>query len=92
MSEKEKYRAKIESQMEKFNTTIEEIITKANLRKEKKPDFKIDSLVKKHEAAKAKLKELENSDENTWQNIKGELDQLVADVDEDTRKAMAYFG
>jgi hypothetical protein len=92
MNEKEKYRAKIEAQMQEFDTTIEEIITRAKLRKEKRPDFEIDSLVRKHEAAKAKLKELENSDENTWQNIKTELDQLVADVDDDTRKVLAYFG
>ncbi|MGA8180342.1 MAG: hypothetical protein WB792_09800 [Desulfobacterales bacterium] len=92
MNEKEKYRAKIEAQMASFNETIEEITTKAKLRKTTESDVQIKALVKKHEAAKAKLKELENSDENTWQKIQSELDQLVADVDQDTRNALAYFG
>jgi len=92
MNEKEKYRAKIEAQMASFNETIEEITTKGKLRKAKQPDMQVKALVKKHEDAKAKFKELEKSDGNTWQKIKGELDQLVSDVDQDLRKAMAYFG
>jgi len=35
MNEKEKYRAKIEAQLQEFDTTLGEIITKAGLRKEK---------------------------------------------------------
>jgi len=92
MNEKEKYCAKIEAQMASFNETLQEITTKEKLRKEKQADIQIKALVKKHEDAKAKLKELENSDENTWQKIQSELDQLVADVDQDTRNALAYFG
>jgi hypothetical protein len=92
MNEKEKYRVKIEAQMAGFDETIEEITTKAKLRKSKQPDMQVKALAKKHEDAKAKFKELEKSDENTWQKIKGELDQLVSDVDQDLRKAMAYFG
>jgi len=91
MNEKEKYRAKIEAQMTNFDETIEEITTRAKLRKPMQADVHVKALVKKHEDAKAKLKELEKSDENTWQKIQTELDQLVADVDEDMRRALAYF-
>ena len=92
MNKKEKFRAKIEAQMASFDETIEEITTKAKLRKATQPDIQIKALAKKHEDAKAKLKELEESDENTWQKIQTELDELVSDVDKDLREALAYFG
>jgi hypothetical protein len=92
MDEQEKYRAKIESQMTRFNETIEEITAKAKLRKSTQPDISIESLVKKHEEAKAKLKDLEKSDKRSWQQFQTELDGLIDDIDIDLRKAMAYFG
>jgi phosphoenolpyruvate carboxylase len=92
MNEKEKYRAKIEARMAQFNESLEDITVKAKLRNATPEDLKIKSLAEKHEQIKAKLNELENSDESTWQKIRSELDQLVADVDEDTREALAYFG
>jgi hypothetical protein len=54
--------------------------------------IEIENLLKKREAAKAKLEELEKSDENSWQKIKTELDQVVQGVDEELRRAMTYFG
>jgi len=92
MNEKDKYRTKIEAQMPSFNETLEEIMTKAKLKKATQPDINVESLLKKHGDAKVKLKELENSDDNNWQKIKTELDQLIEGVDEDLRRAMAYFG
>jgi len=92
MNEKEKYRAKIEARMAQFNETFEDITVKSKLKKATQADVKIKSLAKKHEQIKSKLKELEDSDEDTWQKIQGELDQLVSDVDENTREALAYFG
>jgi hypothetical protein len=92
MTEKDKYRAKIEAQMTSFNESIEEILTKAKLKKATQPDIEVRSLLKKHEDAKAKLKELVKSDDNSWQKIKTEMDQLITGVDEDLRRAMAYFG
>ena len=92
MDEQEKYRAKIEARMKYFNESIEEITTKAKLRKVTQPDIKIEHLMKKHEDAQARLKDMEKSDENSWQKFQEELDQLVADIDTDLRKAMAYFG
>ena len=92
MDEQEKYRAKIEARMKYFNESIEEITTKAKLRKVTQPDIKIESLLKKHEDAQARLRDLEKSDENSRQKFQAELDRLFDDIDEDLRKAMAYFG
>lgn len=92
MNDKEKYRAKIETQMTNFNETIEEIVTKAKLRKESQPEIDIESLLKKHEDAKDKLKELDTTDENNWQKVKGEMDDLFEGIDRDLRQAVAYFG
>jgi hypothetical protein len=99
MDEQEKYRAKIESQMTRFNETIEEITAKAKLRKSTQPDINIESLVKTHEDAKAKLedakaklKDLKKSDKSSWRKFQTELDGLIDDIDTDLRKAIAYFG
>ncbi|MGD8293014.1 MAG: hypothetical protein PVF37_15000 [Desulfobacterales bacterium] len=92
MDDQEKYRAKIEARMKYFNASIEEITTKTKLRKVIQPDIKIEHLMKKNEHAQARLKDMEKSDENSWQKFQEELDQLVADIDTDLRKAMAYFG
>jgi len=92
MNEKEKYRAKVDAKMTSFNQSIVEIKTKAQLRKATQPDIKIENLLKKRADAQAKLEELDKSDENSWQKIKAELDEVVQGVDEELRKAMAYFG
>ena len=92
MNDREKYRAKIETQMRNFNQTIEELATKAKLRKDSQTDIDIESLLKKHEDAKVKLKELDTTNENNWQKVKGEVDDLFEGIDHDLRQAMAYFG
>ena len=92
MDEQEKYRAKIDARIKYFNESIEEITTKGKLRKATQPDINIEGILKKHEDAQSKLKELEKSDENSWQKYQAELDGLFDDIDEDLRKAMVYFG
>lgn len=92
MQEKQRYRAKIEAQMTSFNETLEEITTKAKLRKASRPDIQIEGLVKKHENAQAKLQELDKADENKWQQLQPEIDQLLGEIDDGLRKALAYFG
>jgi spermidine/putrescine-binding protein len=92
MQEKQRYRAKIETQMTSFNETLEEITTKAKLRKASRPDIQIEGLVKKHENAQAKLQELDKADENKWQQLQPEIDQLLGEIDDGLRKALAYFG
>ena len=92
MDEQEKYRSKIEARMNKFNESIEEITAKAKLRKATQPDINIEGILKKHADAQARLNELEKSDESSRQKYQPELDRLFDDIDEDLRKAMAYFG
>jgi len=78
--------------MKKLNESINEITTKAKLRKVTQSDINIEGILKKHEDAQARLNELEKSDENSWQKFQAELDRLFDNIDKDLRKAMAYFG
>jgi ABC-type Fe3+-citrate transport system substrate-binding protein len=92
MDKKEKYHAEIEARLIKFGETLHEIKTNMEQRKENLPDIRIDATIRKHEEAKAKVKELKRSDESIWKKVKAELDNLVNDIDEDLRQALAYFG
>jgi hypothetical protein len=92
MNEQEKYRAKIEARMKYFNETIEEITTKAKLRKAARPGIDVEGILKKHAKAQAGLDDLEKSDKSSWQKFQKELDGLIDDIDTDLRKAMVYFG
>lgn len=92
MNEQEKYRAKIEARMKHFNDTIEEITTKAKLRKVAQPEIDVEGILKKHGNAQARLDDLENSDKSSWQKFQKGLDGLIDDIDTDLRKAIAYFG
>lgn len=92
MDEKEKYRAEIDAKLVKFGETLNEIKTKKELRNETSPDFQIDATLRKHEAAAAKIKELDGSDEGAWNKLKSEVDGLMGDIDKELRQALAYFG
>ncbi len=92
MEEKEKYRAHIESKLTKFGETLEQIKTRHKENRENLPGLKIESTIQKHEAAMAKLEELKEADESSWDKFKFELDNYVNDIDEDLREALAYFG
>jgi hypothetical protein len=56
------------------------------------PDLRIEGTIRKHEDAKVKAKELEQSDGLTWKKVRTELDNFAYDIDEDLRQALAYFG
>ena len=92
MKEKEKYRAQIEARLMTFGESMYEISNKKKLRNDNQPQIQIDPILRKQEAAEAKLKQLDAADENSWQKYKIELDQLLDGIDADLRKAMAYFG
>lgn len=92
MKERERYRAQIEARLMKFGESLYEMTNKKKQRKDKWPDDQIEPILKKQEVAEAKLKELDAADDNSWQNYKTELDQLLDGIDEELRKAMAYFG
>lgn len=96
MNDKEKYRAQIEGRLMQFGESLYDITNKMKQRKddlpELQPDIEIGPILEKQEAVESKLKNLGAADENSWQQYKTELDSLVADIDADLRKAMAYFG
>ncbi|MFZ0483673.1 MAG: hypothetical protein WAL93_09800 [Desulfobacterales bacterium] len=91
MEEKEKYHAEIDAKLIKFGETLNEIKTKAEQRKKNLSEIGIDGTLRKHKNAKVKLEQLKQSDENTWQDYKVHLDDQVNDINEELRKAMAYF-
>jgi hypothetical protein len=91
MNEREKYITEIESKLTSFNTTIEEVTTKAELRKMARPGVDFKRLRKMHDSASAKLKDLQTSKENDWENNKLKMDRMVGDIDRDLRKALTYF-
>ncbi|MEJ2167973.1 MAG: hypothetical protein P8185_06995 [Deltaproteobacteria bacterium] len=91
MNEKEKYRAQIEARLMKFGESLYEITNKREQRKENRPDIQIDPILRKQKAVEDKLKQLDTADENSWQKYKAEVDHLVDGIDDDLRKAMAYF-
>jgi hypothetical protein len=92
MNEKEKYRAVIEARLMKFGESLYEITNKMDRRKSNLPDIQIQPILRKNDDARIKLARLDNSDENDWQKIKSELDRLMADIDKDLRRALAYLG
>ena len=92
MEEKEKYHAEIDAKLIKFGETLNEIKTKAEQRKKNLSEIGIDDTLRKHKNAKVKLEQLKQSDENTWQDYKVHLDGQVNDINEELRKALAYFG
>jgi len=91
MEEKEKYHAEMEARLMRFGETINEIKTRMEKRKESLPNIPIQTTIKKHEDAKAKLAAMEQSDENSWHKFKTELNNLANDIDEDIRESLAYF-
>jgi hypothetical protein len=91
MEEKEKYKAEIEARLRSFSDTLNEIRAKLKERKETLPDFQIEPILEKHKTVSAKAGEIEKTDESAWSKFKSELDDLVNDIDDDMRKAMAHF-
>ena len=92
MEEKEKYHAEIDAKLIKFGETLNEIKTKAEQRKKNLSEIGVDDTLRKHKNATVKLEQLKQSDENTWQDYKVHLDAQVNDINEELRKALAYFG
>jgi hypothetical protein len=92
MDEKVKYKTKIEARLVKFGETLYEIAEKKEKRNENRPDLDdLGDIVRKHAEATARVNILDTVDDNAWQDVKAEVDQLVNDIDEDLRKAMAHF-
>jgi hypothetical protein len=92
MNDKERYRTMINARIDRFNETLGEIRAKAKARENLQPDVSIESIAARKDAATAKLKELDEAEENSWQKFRADLEKLIDDIDADLRKAMAYFG
>lgn len=92
MREKDKYHAEIDAKLTKMGETLHEVKTKTEQRKQNLSEINIDDTLRKYKNARTKLEQLKQSDESAWHNQKSELDGYVNDIDEDLRKAMAYFG
>lgn len=92
MNDKERYSAEIDARIVKFGETLNEIKTKRELRNENRPELSIDTTIRKHQEAQAKVKALKESDLNTWETIKTEVDGLMDDIDKELREALAHFG
>lgn len=90
MDEKEKYRAEIDARLTKMGETLHEIKSEMEQRNENMPE--LDTTIRKHQEAKAKLEKLERTQKSSLHEFKAEMDNLVNDIDEDLRKALAYFG
>jgi hypothetical protein len=91
MKDREKYRSEIESRLISLNENMEELTTKAKLRKDIKPHVDLEDLVKSHKTVKEKLEDLENRSGDEWQKARTEIDTLLNTIDADLRHAMAYF-
>lgn len=91
MEEKDKYKAEIEVRLLKFSDTLNEIQAKLKERQERPSDFRVEPILEKHRKVSAKTSEIEKTDESAWSKFKSELDDLINDIDDDLRKAMAYF-
>jgi hypothetical protein len=92
MNTRDTYRAELEAKIVGFGNTLEEIRTKAEMRRQNAPDIDIDALFQKHKKAKAKAGELESADESVLQKIKSDLDTLLDDIDNDLRQALNQLG
>ncbi len=94
MSNKEAYKQKIRAQLDEWKAEADKL--RARIKK-KQADGKIDSsnyldeLKVKQQEARAKLKQLEDSGEDAWEDIKSGLEKATAELKESYQKARAKF-
>lgn len=94
MSNKEAYKAKIRAQLDEWKAEADKL--RARIKK-KQADGKIDSsnyldeLKIKQQEARAKLKQLEDSGEDAWDDIKSGLEKATAELKESFKKARSKF-
>jgi len=91
MNDKEKYLTKIESRMQAFNTTIEDITAKKEVRSANAPEIDIKGMRQKHDDAARAIKDLKTVDDSKWEDAKTRIDRMMGDIDEELRSALAYY-
>jgi len=92
MDEKEKFKAEIDAKLVQSGQTLLEMKTKKKQRDANHPHLDLDTTEEKHKQAVVKARELDASDSEKWTHLRSELNSLMANIDEDLRQALAYFG
>jgi endonuclease IV len=91
MEEKEKYHAELDARISKVDKTLHEIKTKIKNKKELPSHIRLHDTIRKYEKAKVKHENLKQSDGGMWKKLKGEVEGLFDEIDEDLRETLAYF-
>ena len=78
--------------MTDFHENLEQVIAKANEKKDTHSQGPLQNLIKKKEDAEAKwLNELDGAHESDHPKIRTELDRLFENIDQDVRDALSYY-
>lgn len=94
MSNKEAYKQKVRAQLDEWKAEADKLRAKI---KKNQADKKIDSskyldeLKVKQQEARAKLKQLEDSGEDAWEDIKSGLEKATSELKSSFQKARAKF-
>jgi hypothetical protein len=94
MSEREAYRQKVEAQIEEQRAKLDQLKARAKQAVAEgkiKAHEELDEVERKLEAAKARLKELSEASESTWEKMKGGFEGAWHGVTEAWRKAVDKF-
>ena len=94
MSTKEAYKQKLEAELELANAQLEQLQAKSKISSaEAAMEFtkEINDLEKNAHDAKTKLKEMEDADDTTWENIKDGADHAWNSLKTSVSNAAAKF-
>ena len=94
MTDKDKYRAKIEAELVKFGKSIEELEQEAERQQDKFDAYKrahIEDIKKQKAHAEARLREMDQAEEEKRPGILKELQGYVKDIDDNLREALSYL-
>jgi nucleotide-binding universal stress UspA family protein len=94
LKKKKEYQEKIEAQLKEWEPKIEALKAKADSAKSDAQTIykeQIENLRQKQDAARGKLKELKDSGEEAWEEVKGGVDKAIEDIKEAFSRAKAKF-
>ena len=92
--QKQKYRDKIQTQLDEFDNQLDELRPKAESARESAKvqlNEQIEMLKQKREVAAQRLKKLTSSKDEGWAKVKGGLDKAMTDLQKSYEEAMAEF-
>lgn len=94
MEPKQEYQRKMEAQIEKIQSQIDELKVKASLAKADAKDAyqeQIDTLNSKYSIATSKLEQLKDSSGNAWEEMKTGLERAWGELQDSFNKASTHF-